>query len=271
MSAEAAVTAEDLDQDFAPAATPQPTQCDDFFSWIEVEHRKNSMSVTEAAALLSIDHAEAVEMIHDGSLCATFDETTEDWLVKTACVRAQLAESISIGTENGPRRTHHVDRADEDQDETVDNQRVHAPTSTESGAHHFNERAPFDREAITAKNVQSLVDSLTFANSRLEGTMYRIGYLEAQVASLEEQLKVLPEFRNRAAKAILVERENDMLKDEVDSLHRTISTREGNIAAMHTHQATLEASLDSYNEQLDRVQQQWWFRLFSRLFGFRLK
>ncbi len=68
-----------------------------------------------------------------------------------------------------------------------------------------------NRSETTAKSVDSVLESLDFAAVRLEGAMYRIGYLESQVDSLQEQLKVLPEFRARAARAILTERENVML------------------------------------------------------------
>jgi len=267
-SAEAAIAAE---IDNHSRVQLQAGDCDDFFAWIEVEHRKNTMSVNEAATLLSIDHAEAVAMIYEGSLCAIFDEATEDWLVKTACVRAQLAESISISSETGTGKVHHADGPSLHQtEEAADNSATPAPASTESGAH-LDNTLPFDRAGITAKNVKALMDSLDFANVRLEGSMYRIGYLEAQVHSQEEQLKVLCEFRGRVARAILVERENDMLKAEMETLARTLSAREGNIAALHANNAVMAAKLAESENVVGKIQQQWWFRLFSRLFGFKVQ
>jgi hypothetical protein len=71
--------------------------------------------------------------------------------------------------------------------------------------------ASLNRTETTAKHVGDVLESLDFAAVRLEGAMYRIGYLESQVDTLQEQLKVLPEFRARAARAILTERENHVL------------------------------------------------------------
>jgi len=75
--------------------------------------------------------------------------------------------------------------------------------------------ASLNRSETTAKHVGDVLESLDFAAVRLEGAMYRIGYLESQVDTLQEQLKVLPEFRARAAKAILTERENRVLLQSI--------------------------------------------------------
>lgn len=75
--------------------------------------------------------------------------------------------------------------------------------------------ASINRAETTAKHVGDVLESLDFAAVRLEGAMYRIGYLESQVDNLTEQLKVLPEFRARAAKAILTERENRALIEAI--------------------------------------------------------
>lgn len=72
-----------------------------------------------------------------------------------------------------------------------------------------------NRADTTAKHVGDVLESLDFAAVRLEGAMYRIGYLESQVDSMQEQLKVLAEFRARAAKAILIERENHALIESI--------------------------------------------------------
>lgn len=75
--------------------------------------------------------------------------------------------------------------------------------------------ASLNRTETTAKHVGDVLESLDFAAVRLEGAMYRIGYLESQVDNMTEQLKVLPEFRARAAKAILTERENRVLIEAI--------------------------------------------------------
>ncbi|MGH9553414.1 MAG: hypothetical protein ACRD3W_28795, partial [Terriglobales bacterium] len=104
---------------------------------------------------------------------------------------------------------------------------------------------------------------LDFASVRLEGAMYRIGYLEAQVNSQEEQLKVLPEFRARAAKAILTERENDMLKEENSSLKIDLT-------AAHKESADLHEEVTQLHSVITRLEQLWWWRILSWAFGFKL-
>lgn len=87
--------------------------------------------------------------------------------------------------------------------------------------------SPILRSETTARHVDDVMGSLDFAAVRLEGAMYRLGYLESQVDVLQEQLKVLSEFRSRAAKAVIVERENMMLQkqmseyeEELEETHR---------------------------------------------------
>jgi DNA repair ATPase RecN len=80
-----------------------------------------------------------------------------------------------------------------------------------------------NRAETTAKHVGDILESLDFAAVRLEGAMYRIGYLESQVDSLHEQLKVLPEFRARAAKAILTERQNHVLIETISEYENELN------------------------------------------------
>ena len=119
-----------------------------------------------------------------------------------------------------------------------------------------------DRAAITAKNIESLMDSLDFANVRLEGSMYRVGYLEAQLSSLELQLELMNEYRNRAAKAILADRENDILKEKIAELETTNND-------MHEHLVALDEHLVQAHLAIGRIEQTWWYRLFSWLFNFK--
>ena len=341
----------------SPAITGE--ECNEFFAWAEMEHSRRTMSVAEAAVLLGIDIPTALKLIDDGTLCASVDVVTGDWLVKTACVRAQLADTVSLatsygGSENEDELLNHMasspklavveqNRYGEEVEEHLHGSRVAQdlldalpvmpgiefelqPNSqavpefihcdevvSEMLEHLFRtnseitalERAievpsdklttitqetatveplavpsesiqnspvsakvadsvdkTLDRAAITAKNIESLMDSLDFANVRLEGSMYRVGYLEAQLSSLELQLELMNEYRNRAAKAILADRENDILKEKIAELETTNND-------MHEHLVALDEHLVQAHLAIGRIEQTWWYRLFSWLFNFK--
>jgi hypothetical protein len=255
--------------------------CDEFFAWADVESRKDTMSVNEAASLLGVSVQAAIDMINEGVLCAVVDATTGEHLVKTACVRAQLADTVPLSDRPGFIRPpdHLEERAMEPLKinqteldaifrpeqhllhelaaETIVGTLMPAPKPEKE------EKPAFDRAAITAKNIEALMDSLDFANVRLEGSMYRIGYLEAQINSFEEQLTVLNEFRARAAKAILTERENVILTDKVEILESRIRILERGVDI-------LDANLVHANTLLMRIEQTWWYKLCSWLFRFKL-
>lgn len=105
------------------------------------------------------------------------------------------------------------------------------------------------RADTTAKHVGDVLESLDFAAVRLEGAMYRIGYLESQVDSMQEQLKVLGEFRARAAKAILIERENHTLLESIQEY---------------------EEELKETHELLERLNKSRTWQFFRWLFGVNL-
>jgi hypothetical protein len=73
-----------------------------------------------------------------------------------------------------------------------------------------------ERETLTNSSVAKILEQLTFTSDRLSGAMHRIGYLESQVDTMEAQLSFLPEFRAKAARAIVLELENFDYKDIVE-------------------------------------------------------
>lgn len=243
--------------------------CDQLFSWSDVDNRTDTMSLPEAASLLGIELTDAETMIAEDNLCATKDETTKEWLVKIACVRAQLAgeDEDTAGTEL------HADATDT---ATASGDRPAEVPFSDASAHHHATRdgetsAPaegFSRQSVTRKNIEALMDSLDFANVRLEGSMYRIGYLEAQVASLQEQLKVLPEFRSKAAQAILIDRENDILEEEIaEQRARNDLLLEGNVR-LATELQNAHDELDKLHASVDALERAWWWAFVSWFFGF---
>lgn len=62
---------------------------------------------------------------------------------------------------------------------------------------------------------------------RLEAATYRIGYLEAMLSAREEQLKMLPDLRLTAARALSNERRADELQDTVAQLELELANLKG--------------------------------------------
>ena len=63
--------------------------------------------------------------------------------------------------------------------------------------------------------------------SKLEGASYRIGYLEAMLSAREEQLKLLPDLRAAAARAITNERRCQELQEMNQQLERELAELKG--------------------------------------------
>lgn len=350
--------------------------CDDFFAWAEVEHRKDTMSIEEAASLLAVSVEYTQKMIDEGSLCAIIDLTSGQWLVKTLCVRAQLAETVPLATaidttipsyqtaeqfdeaaklvkelsahgssvHDVPASRRLIAQHKKEHREASKNALFVAPDTVTTATEAVNKvftavdelfdaspdavvtssspfrdsgpglslrtvssretarqaapsietvsvatrepvsseetaastertssletgtspkKKPLDRAEITAKNIQALMDSLDFANVRLEGSMYRIGYLEAQVNSLETQMTEMNTYRNRAAKAILTDRENTLLKQTNASLYL-------HNEALQEQIFNLQHNLETANILLTKIEQTWWYKLCAWLFRFKI-
>lgn len=235
-----------------------------------------TLTLAQAAQLLGISEGQVLTLIDEHTLCAELDGQTYSWLVDANCARAQkesvgAAYPISAPTWAAPSSVP----IELPSPEEILGQRAEnalsalwsytglidmTPPVSEwqdsdipwAGLLPEQEKAPLrglDREVTTQRNVESVMESLDFANVRLEGAMYRIGYLESQVESLQEQLSVLPDFRARAARAILTERENVQLKEQVQAQ---------------------EAELNETHQLLQRLSANIWFRFLSWLFGITL-
>lgn len=211
------------------------------------------MTVHETCVLLGMDKPEVLKLIKQKLLCAQRDDSTDGWAIERQCALTQqsafmTAQRDPISFEPqiddlfAPQQTIHMSAELHTSNEVTQPTGLSAPRGTKG-------LSTLDRADATAKSVESILDSLDFANVRLEGAMYRIGYLEAQVDSLQEQLKVLPEFRARVANAILTDRENDILRE---------------IVAEH------EQKLESANKMLEKFQQSKAIRFWSWALGINI-
>lgn len=111
-----------------------------------------------------------------------------------------------------------------------------------------------DREVITTASVNKAIEQLTFTSDRLSGAMHRIGYLESQVEVMEDQLRFLPDFRARAARAIILERENWELKEVTEQRNMQLVNRERLLEEKNQQIAILEKVLTAHRNHLNMVE-----------------
>jgi len=107
-----------------------------------------------------------------------------------------------------------------------------------------------DRAEITNKSLESVLENLDFSSVRLEGAMYRIGYLEAKLDDLQKELQIIPELRAKWAKSLILERENEEYRE-------TIAKREHELLEVH--------------QMLDKIKESWWCRAWCWFTGLNLK
>ncbi len=111
-----------------------------------------------------------------------------------------------------------------------------------------------ERETLTNSSVAKILEQLTFTSDRLSGAMHRIGYLESQVDTMEAQLSFLPEFRAKAARAIVLELENFDYKDIVEQRNMQLIKRERMLEEKDQQIAILEKVLAAHRKHLNMVE-----------------
>lgn len=111
-----------------------------------------------------------------------------------------------------------------------------------------------ERETLTNSSVAKILEQLTFTSDRLSGAMHRIGYLESQVDTMEAQLSFLPEFRAKAARAIVLELENFDYKDIVEQRNMQLVKRERMLEEKDQQIAILEKVLAAHRKHLNMVE-----------------
>jgi hypothetical protein len=131
-----------------------------------------------------------------------------------------------------------------------------------------------NREQITIRNLNSLLENLDFTNVRLEGAMYRVGFLEAKIATLEEQLEEVPELRAKFARSLILERENADFQKEIAQYKLAHVDHQREIAKYQAESAEYlktiakhETELLEMHSLLDRIRNSWWCRLWCWMTG----
>jgi hypothetical protein len=229
------------------------------------------LTVGQTAKILGINEQKVMHLIADHTLCCVRTDEADSPVLDAACVQAQAGKTKAdflgevrriISAENAANELGTGAQSPLEQlfaglSELSDPEETNAlvrlgdsslsPVDEKSVTH--VQLKPFDRRAITARNLQSILTNLESANVRLEAAMYRAGYLESQVENLEEKLKDVPELRTKAARSLIFEKENSDLK-------ATIAKHEMELIEVH--------------QVLDRLRESWWWQAFSWVFGVRI-
>jgi len=211
------------------------------------------LTVRQTARVLGVDEEKVLSLIGDKTLCCSRQDAFGKPMLDAACVRAQAGVTRGaflskvrrlITTEKNMQEL--VDVPQGALDELICESEMEMTGSSEvsSSDHHQEGDA-----TITIQNVNLLVDNLASATLRLEALMYRAGYLEAKVENLEEQLKVVPDLRTKAAQGLILERENGQLKS-------TISEHESELLDLH--------------QLLARLRHNWFCRSWCWMFGVKI-
>lgn len=282
------------------------------------------LSASEACQLLGISAAELQQKIDHGSICATKGSVTGMWLIDGACVKAMLRQGESAKSHESEipaePEVHRIEVTEPAEHEYQTEDSAIDCSVTAEDAVEFLDMAPphdhtnggpllppispvikpiainarpaegyFNRQIVSARTLQELLEGLEFTHERLQGAMYRIGFLENQVENLEERVKTLNEFRARAARSLIVEKENRELKDALNKLDKKLTeqdeiverkaeeieakteeleAKELSLADKDERILEMEKALTVANERVAKIESQWITKLMKAL-GFQ--
>jgi hypothetical protein len=247
---------------------------------IEVEQ----LTVSQAATILGVPEERVRELIANDTLCcAEVDDHAEDSEPRliAACVRAQAGKSKLefilevkrlIAGENKKHRKTSVDLPSDadmclqdlfDHDSTFGKaDRVSAPRPT----HELHVRG-INRSEITTRNIENLLQNLDFTSVRLEGAMYRIGYLEAKLDDLQTEMQIMPELKAKWAQALILERENEDLRALMEDHEKSLANQADTIAEYKDTIGKREQELLDLHQLVDKIKNSWWCRMWCWLTG----
>ena len=241
------------------------------------------LTLDQAARILGVPEARVKELIADDTLCCTEAGLDQEPRLSAACVRAQAGKSKlefiqevkrMIAGENKKHRKQSVDlpnNADICLQELFDSS---SPFSAEKTSPVTASRTTrelhvkgIDRAEITGRNIEAVLENLDFTSVRLEGAMYRIGYLEAKIDDLQTELQIMPELRTKWAKSLILERENEDYKEAISEHKCTIDEHKATIAEYKDTIAKREHELLALHQFLNKVKESWWCRLWCWVAG----
>jgi len=134
--------------------------------------------------------------------------------------------------------------------------------------------SPSEREGLTQKSVVAVLEHLTFTSDRLQNAMERVGYLECQAEVMQDTLRQMPELRQKAAKTIILERENLALTQVLEERNNLLQRREKKLASKDREVEILIKVLEAHKKHLGQVEadlesleQKPWVRFFAWFTG----
>jgi hypothetical protein len=133
------------------------------------------------------------------------------------------------------------------------------------------------REELTDSSIVKVLEQFNFTSERLQGAMHRIGFLESQVETLQDQARFLPEMRAKAARSIVLERENSELKDVINDRNLQLMNREKLLDNKEEQISMLENIIEAHRKQLnlveaelERLESNGWIRFWAWFTGMPL-
>jgi predicted RNase H-like nuclease (RuvC/YqgF family) len=133
---------------------------------------------------------------------------------------------------------------------------------------------PAEREGLTQKSVVAVLEHLSFTSERLQNSMARVGYLECQVEVMQDTVRQMPELRQKAAKVILLERENSALSEVLEERNNQLRRREKQLESKDREIELLSKILQANKDHLarveadlDKLEQKPWVRFFAWFTG----
>ncbi len=246
------------------------------------------LTVDQAAKILGLPEARVKELIADHTLCCSESDDNAEPRLSAACVRAQAGKSKlefiqevkrMIAGENKKHTKQSVDmpeNADTILQDLFDNSHpfkseAHDVAAQAAPATRQLHVKGINRAEITNKNIEAVLENLDFTSVRLEGAMYRIGYLEAKVDDLQTELQIMPELRAKWAKSLILERECEDLKADVAERLETIEEHKLTIAEYKDTIARREHELLELHQFIDKLKESWWCRMWCWVTGTTLK
>lgn len=289
------------------------------------------LSASEACNLLGISQEQLQQKIDEGNICATKGSVTGMWLIDGACVKSMLrqSESKKHNEQEIPAepQVHRLEASELSDVLFADDSPIDCSVTATEAVEYLDMAPPhdhsnfgsllppispvikpiainarpaegyFNRQIVSARTLQELLEGLEFTHERLQGAMYRIGFLENQVENLEERVKTLNEFRARAARSLIVEKENRELKaalnkldekltdkdelverkedeieakaQELESKTEELEAKNQTIAEKDERLQEMEKALNAANERVAKIESQWLSK-FMKALGFQI-
>lgn len=239
------------------------------------------ITVGETANYLNYSISEVESLIESGHICAKFDSTLGVYKIDMECAKALKESAANLA---GHGLSLHGEASTVTKG--IDSLNIHDfcgdtgcladnfDNTRESLSKNFNDShlesmldincadgeivpaneqiTVWDRNNITQESVAKLLDNLEFTSDKLNNAMYKIGYLQATVGTLKEQLETTMSIGVIDDRTIELIKENDLLKAEVEKLSE--------------YKVNSQTQLQNLQLRLEAITKSWWWsivRLFT--------